>query len=242
PDHTNTEEKLMQTGASMQGAVQRLARYTEGVREAEKLEGIRLNREDQDTANLLREMESNVRQLADEDTIIFRAEVPEPSVFLDRSVLFRILENLLQNAMRYRKKQVIVEVSRKGRLLLITVQDDGNGFSGETLRRAAELPGGDPALRPEELRDGNPPLWAEETQGESARDRRSGNREVHFGIGLGICRLLCEKHGGYLKIENIIGGEGICEGDETDINMVKNEDGNVFGAAVTAALDVARQR
>lgn len=87
-------------------------------------------------------MESNVRQLADEDTIIFRAEVPEPSVFLDRSVLFRILENLLQNAMRYRKKQVIVEVSRKGRLLLITVQDDGNGFSGETLRRAAELPGG----------------------------------------------------------------------------------------------------
>ena len=230
-----TEEMLMETVASMQGAVQRLARYTEGVREAEKLEGIRLNREDQDTANLLREMESNVRQLADEDTIIFRAEVPEPSVFLDRSVLFRILENLLQNAMRYRKKQVIVEVSRKGRLLLITVQDDGNGFSGETLRRAAELPGGDPALRPEELRDGNPPLWAEETQGESARDRRSGNREVHFGIGLGICRLLCEKHGGYLKIENIIGGEGICEGDETDINMVKNEDGNVFGAAVTAA-------
>ena len=81
-----------------------------------------------------------------------------------------------------------------------------------------------------------------ETQGESARDRCSGSGEVHFGIGLGICRLLCEKHGGYLKIENIIGGEGICEGDETDINMVKNEEGNVSGAAVTAALDVARQR
>lgn len=250
-----TEEMLMETVASMQGAVQRLARYTEGVREAEKLEGIRLNREDQDTADLLREMESNVRQLADEDTIIFRAEVPETSVCLDRSVLFRILENLLQNAMRYRKKQVIVEVSRKGRLLLITVQDDGNGFSGETLWRAAELPGGYSALRPEETQgsfaeentfdesfcDAKEKPGAE-TQGESARDRCSGSGEVHFGIGLGICRLLCEKHGGYLKIENIIGGEGICEGDETDINMVKNEEGNVSGAAVTAALDVARQR
>lgn len=250
-----TEEMLMETVASMQGAVQRLARYTEGVREAEKLEGIRLNREEQDTADLLREMESNVRQLGSEDTIIFRAEIPEPSICLDRSVLFRILENLLQNAMRYRKKQVIVEVSRKGRLLLITVQDDGNGFSGETLRRAAELPGGYSALRPEETQgrfaeentfdesfcDAKEKPGAE-TQGESARDRRSGSGEVHFGIGLGICRLLCEKHGGYLKIENIIGGEGICEGDETDINMVKNEEGNVSGAAVTAALDVARQR
>ena len=38
----------------------------------------------------------------------------------------------------------------------------------------------------------------------------------HFGIGLGVCKLLCEKHGGFLQIGN-------------------NKSG---GAYVTAAIDV----
>ena len=39
----------------------------------------------------------------------------------------------------------------------------------------------------------------------------------HFGIGLGVCKLLCEKHGGFLEIKN-------------------NETG---GACVTAILNIS---
>ncbi|EKC81717.1 Signal transduction histidine kinase, partial [human gut metagenome] len=28
------------------------------------------------------------------------------------------------------------------------------------------------------------------------------NHSEHFGLGLYICKILCEHHGGYLKIEN----------------------------------------
>ena len=170
----------------MQGAVLRLERYVECVRDVEKIESIEIKRERQDTALLLKEMESNIYQLSDYKKIDFLTDISLPSVYLDKSVLFRVLENLLQNAMRYRNEQIIVEVYQKGNLLLLSVKDDGKGFS-EDLRQATNMFYG----------------------------KEKGNE--HFGIGLGVCRLLCEKHGGFLQIGN-------------------NE---ISGAYVTAALDIS---
>ena len=182
-----TEEMLTDIIFSMQGAVLRLERYVECVRDVEKIESIEIKRERQDTALLLKEMESNIYQLSDYKKIDFLTDISLPSVYLDKSVLFRVLENLLQNAMRYRNEQIIVEVYQKGNLLLLSVKDDGKGFSEEDLRQATNMFYG----------------------------KEKGNE--HFGIGLGVCRLLCEKHGGYLQVGNL----------------------EISGACVMAAFDIS---
>ena len=186
PQDKLTEEMLMDTISSMQGAVLRLERYVECVRDVEKIEGIEIRRERQDTVLLLKEIESNICQLENDKRIDFLTDISLPSVNIDKSVLFRVLENLLQNAMRYMNKQIIVEVYQTDNLFLMSVKDDGKGFSEEDLRQATNMFYG----------------------------KEKGNE--HFGIGLGVCKLLCEKHGGFLQIGN-------------------NE---ISGACVIAALDI----
>ena len=172
PQDKLTEEMLMDTISSMQGAILRLERYAECVRDVEKIESIEIKREQQDTVSLLKEMESNICQLEDDKKVVFLTDIFLPSINIDKSVVFRVLENLLQNAMRYRKEKGIVEVYQKDSLFLISVKDDGKGFSEEDLRQATNM------------------FYGKEKGSE------------HFGIGLGVCRLLCEKHGGFLQIGN----------------------------------------
>ena len=70
---------------------------------------------------------------------------------------------------------------------MLSVKDDGKGFSEEDLRQATNMFYG----------------------------KEKGNE--HFGIGLGVCRLLCEKHGGYLQVGNL----------------------EISGACVMAAFDIS---
>lgn len=187
PQDKLTEEMLMDTVFSMQGAVLRLERYVECVRDVEKIESIEIKQEWQDTLPLLKEMESNIHQLAGDKKIDFLTNISFTSVNIDKSVLFRVLENLLQNAMRYMNEQIVVEVYEKESLFLMSVKDDGKGFSEKDLGQATNMFYG----------------------------KEKGNE--HFGIGLGVCRTLCEKHGGFLKIGN----------------------NKMCGAYVTAAFDIS---
>ena len=95
-----------------------------------------------------------------------------------------VLENMLSNAIRYAGKQIDVmsDYDADSREWILTVRDDGPGFSEEQL---------DKALRPyyKETEDGGP--------------------DDHFGIGLHICRELCKKHGGTLNVANSIRGGAV---------------------------------
>ena len=56
----------------------------------------------------------------------------------------------------------------------MVVSDDGKGFSEEELHLATKA------------------FYKDKTHANSA----------HFGLGLNICKILCEKHGGFLILEN----------------------------------------
>ncbi len=174
-----TEDELMDTVSSMQGAVIRLERYVECVRDVEKFESIEIKKQPENMKLLLNEMESNVSQLAQGKEILFSNSVSLDEVNIDKSVLFRILENLLQNALRYSEKQINIDISQKDKFFVLTVKDDGQGFTEAGLRKATTV--------------------------FYSMDK---GRE-HFGIGLSVCRLLCEKHGGLLYIRNNK-GKGAC--------------------------------
>lgn len=181
PQDKLTEDMLLDTVSSMQGAVNRLEQYVDCVRDVEKIENIEIEKRPENVRRLLDEMRSNVKQLETNKEILISSNIMTmDEVRLDKSVLFRIFENLLQNALRYAKKQVRINISQKKDFLILTVEDDGNGFAGKDLEKAATV------------------FYSSDKEGQ------------HFGIGLSICRILCEKHGGLLSISNNKNKRGAC--------------------------------
>lgn len=181
PQDKLTEDMLLDTVSSMQGAVNRLEQYVDCVRDVEKIENIEIEKRPENVKRLLDEMRSNVQQLETNKEILISSNIMTmDEVRLDKSVLFRIFENLLQNALRYAKKQVRINISQKKDFLILTVEDDGNGFAGKDLEKAATV------------------FCSSDKEGQ------------HFGIGLSICRILCEKHGGLLSISNNKNKRGAC--------------------------------
>ena len=181
PQDKLTEDMLLDTVSSMQGAVNRLEQYVDCVRDVEKIENIEIEKRPENVKRLLDEMRSNAQQLETNKEILISSNIMTmDEVRLDKSVLFRIFENLLQNALRYAKKQVRINISQKKDFLILTVEDDGNGFAGKDLEKAATV------------------FYSSDKEGQ------------HFGIGLSICRILCEKHGGLLSISNNKNKRGAC--------------------------------
>lgn len=172
PQDKLTEDMLLDTVSSMQGAVNRLELYVESVRDIEKIENIEIEKRSENVKLLLNELRSNVRQLAGNKEIIISNDIAVDKIQIDKGVFFRILENLLQNALRYAEKQVSINLSHKKDFLILTVKDDGKGFSAADLEKATTV------------------FYSNDKE------------KQHFGIGLSVCKILCEKHGGLLYVGN----------------------------------------
>jgi signal transduction histidine kinase len=97
------------------------------------------------------------------------------SILVDKGIVYNVAENMVTNAIRYASTYIQVELVIVDEQLTITVQDDGPGFPQKIVSRGAE-----PFLR-----------------GDEQNEHKS-----HLGMGLYICRLLCEKHGGTLSLQN----------------------------------------
>lgn len=172
PQDKLTEDMLLDTVSSMQGAVNRLELYVESVRDIEKIENIEIEKRSENVKLLWNELRSNVRQLAGNKEIILSNDITVDKIQIDKGVFFRILENLLQNALRYAEKQVSINLSHKKDFLILTVKDDGKGFSAADLEKATTV------------------FYSNDKE------------KQHFGIGLSVCKILCEKHGGLLYVGN----------------------------------------
>ena len=172
PQDKLTEDMLLDTVSSMQGAVNRLELYVESVRDIEKIENIEIEKRSENVKLLLNELRSNVLQLAGNKEIIISNDITVDKIQIDKGVFFRILENLLQNALRYAEEQVSINLSHKKDFLVLTVKDDGKGFSAADLEKATTV------------------FYSNDKE------------KQHFGIGLSVCKILCEKHGGLLYVGN----------------------------------------
>lgn len=139
PQDKLTEDMLFDTVSSMQGAVNRLELYVESVRDIEKIENIEIEKRSENVKLLLNELRSNVLQLAGNKEIIISNDITVDKIQIDKGVFFRILENFLQNALRYAEKQVSINLSHKKDFLILTVKDDGKGFSAADLEKATTV-------------------------------------------------------------------------------------------------------
>ncbi len=102
---------------------------------------------------------------------------PASHVSVDTDFVSQVSNNLISNAVRYARNTVTLSFALEDNGLLLSAADDGKGFRKDILHKAAS------------------PYFTEEK-----------DRSEHFGLGLYICKLLCERHGGSLRIENTSSG------------------------------------
>jgi len=110
--------------------------------------------------------------------------VDEIALFEPR-LMSRVLDNLVQNALRYAKTRVKVTLRKHHQYYILTVEDDGEGIAEKDREK----------------------LFDAFSRIDSSRDRRSGG----FGLGLAIAKRIVEGHKGRIMIDDSdLGGARFC--------------------------------
>lgn len=150
---------------------ERLERYVTSMNAVQKLDDLEADLRAIELTELAEELREIAEALRGPRTLDFGSMLPA-AASLDRNLIARVFENLMVNAQRFATGRIVVRFDPSSDSLRIVVSDDGPGFTPEALSQAVE------------------PYY----RGSDAE------ADVHFGLGLYICRLLCEKHGGTLRL------------------------------------------
>ncbi|WP_251212664.1 HAMP domain-containing sensor histidine kinase [Adlercreutzia murintestinalis] len=173
-----TDEELDRALGNLRAAAERMGRYTEVVREVGAIEDLEVRPKEERLREFLEDLGDSLAALCRDGSVrlTHRVSVPECTAVFDGELLYRVLENLVGNALRYARSTITLEFHQEGELLAATVTDDGPGFPKAVLRRKDAL------LLSEDASDG------------------------HLGLGLATSRVFCRKLGGSLELSNSDGG------------------------------------
>lgn len=155
---------------------ERIEHYIEAMSSIQKLEEIKCTPKYTDTQAFATELGNGLSILSTGTgkriEFIYRGD--SRPVWIDKYIIQNTAENLISNALRYAQSNIFVLFTLENDRIILCIADDGPGFSTKILNK-----GGKPFLRDD-----------------------STSEQKHFGMGLYVCRLLCEKHGGHLMLEN----------------------------------------
>jgi len=152
----------------------RIESYIQAITSVQKLEELAFAPKMSEWISFAKEMEGSLNILGDHagKKVEFVTHGKSSEIAIDKHMIHNVVENLVVNALRYARVVVKADMSLDDKKITITVLDDGEGFPTEILEKGAA-----------------PFLY-------------DGSHSEHFGMGLYICHLLCEKHGGSLTLEN----------------------------------------
>ena len=174
-----SQDKVLHILDNMATASKRLEQYTNSIRDISSLENMETNLVSCQIPELMETMADDFAVMVQQKGLCFQFEMDASNrmIQLDPQILYRILENLVTNALRFAKEKIIMNVFfEKSEELSISITDDGAGFSEEILK--AQLP----------------LVYTTDTSGE------------HLGMGLIISRILCQKLNGKLELSNHVDG------------------------------------
>lgn len=177
-----SEEVLLEKLGIMKYQEERMLRFSNTMTELQRIE----KREIVCRWIIIEEMVQRIRELTEvieqnsSKKICICQKQDRTEILADCECIQEVLENLLNNAVRYAKEQIEIQIEINENKLLIYVKDDGKGFTDKAIREAAEV------------------YFSEEE-----------NSDEHFGIGLSISKILCENHNGDLTFINSVEGGAI---------------------------------
>lgn len=185
PEGKISGDKMLSVLSSMSSQISRLENYTATMNSVQKLEDISPDPCEIDVDELKENLDSAgdiICKNFGDKKFSLDFRCEKQTVFADAGLIVRVYENLVSNAARYAESKVTAVCTVYDDMLSISVSDDGKGFS------------------PEALRQGTKPFF-----------RGEKDSSEHFGLGLYICRVICGKCGGSLKLSNINGGNVTAE-------------------------------
>jgi two-component system, sensor histidine kinase and response regulator len=117
----------------------------------------------------------------------FSAKGDLPSAAVDRSIVTRVITNLVDNAIRYSPTDAEISIGLEfvpeERALCLSVQDSGRGLPAEYHKKIFD-------------------------KFEQVRLKEEGDRAGNSGLGLSFCKMAVEAHGGKIWVES----EGLGKG------------------------------
>jgi two-component system sensor histidine kinase/response regulator len=170
---------------------QELERMIQTLLDISKMEEgkMHLNREAIDLSEMVGEVLERFTPTVEERKIAlsFSGNGDIPKIALDRSILKRVITNLVDNAIRYTPKGGAIAVSLDSapweEVVCLSVKDSGSGLPAEYHQKIFD-------------------------KFEQVRLKKDGDRAGSSGLGLTFCKLAVEAHGGKIWVES----EGLGKG------------------------------
>jgi len=180
PDNQLSGEEILKTVNIIDGHIGRMEHYVKSMNVLQKLEQLTPNQEEISYEALKSSLQNTAEILKKGFYLTFTEDAdPKALLYVDHEMVSQVFENLFSNALRYAASAINVDLRCTKEQLEVTVTDDGAGFSPEALQKAVR------------------PFY-----------REGSSESLHFGLGLNICKIICEKHGGWLYIQNARPGGG----------------------------------
>lgn len=183
PSGKMSQEEVVETVQTMSTHVSRLEQFVESMNTVQKLEDLIVQKKPVNTGEVVGHLQESADILCHTCNLScdFTSEIHTEALLLDAGAVIQVFENLMSNATRFACSKVIIRCESRDNLFCISVSDDGKGFTEKELLKADQ------------------PYYSGETQ----------KQGYHFGLGLHICRTLCEKHGGRMQMGNSADGGAI---------------------------------
>ena len=177
PEGSVSQEEIVGELTAMSGSIDRMERYVDAMARLQRLEDVEVRRRSVDFGELTEALRDSAQVLCGDKKLYFEA-IPGGPAKVSPEIVQQVCENLLTNGARYAATELRVRVWTEPDRLLVRVCDDGPGFSAVDLEKAT-----DPFYR-----------------------NKAAAGDDHLGLGLNICKILCQRHDGDIRLENDGGG------------------------------------
>lgn len=175
PENRFDDAALMEMLQNGMKQIDILNRFVESMRKLSSLENREINRKKCSLNSVYDRLVTNILFL--EKQTGKKAEMQfftsKQEIHMDEDLIMEVAENLLANAFSYATEKITIELVENGDILELIIVDDGCGFLEDT------------------------------DQLTKAYYRSNPQDDLeHFGLGMYISRIYCEKHGGKLLTAN----------------------------------------
>lgn len=168
-------QKQMDILKAGMGQIERMNQFIETMKKLTKLEDLEIKFEKIESRELREQLIMLLKTLCEETAIKWEVrDVSLPNKFRgDLQIIMEVCDNIISNAVRYARERIDIVVTLNEDMLSIDFFDDGVGF-GEDIEKATK----------------------------AYYHSNSTHDLNHYGLGLYLCKLYCEKHGGLLLLGN----------------------------------------
>lgn len=172
------DEKLEKSIGNLAESAKRLERYTNSIRDINNLEDIEICGKECELTELINEMREDFRIIVKKNGLELNevSKVERKKVIIDKQILWRIVENIISNSVRFANSKIDIIFENDDKYLKVTISDDGPGFTDKIIKN------------------------------KRGYFNLNNSLDEHMGMGLIISEILATKHGGSVELSNIKDG------------------------------------